>query len=311
MGVTHFDRAPRRSFEAGHLRSTWTFLGEEAGAVGTGVRRIELAAGDWSTPVHEHSHEEEIFYVVSGQGLAWQHDSTAPIRAGDCIVYLARGGAHAIYAAEALELLAFGQRLPDDRPRFPRQTAPERGSRVADGLATSVGGPPIQFVREAALGPPPLPDEPGARPATIVNLAEVESDRLERPRVVRTRRDLGRAAGSVVTGLQHVEVEPGRESTAKHCHSVEEEIFVILEGTGVLELGEDETAVRSGSVVARPPGTGVAHVFRAGHTGLTYLAYGTRDSGDICYYPRSKKIAIRGVGVIARVEPLDYWDGEG
>jgi uncharacterized cupin superfamily protein len=78
----------------------------------------------------------------------------------------------------------------------------------------------------------------------------------------------------------------------------------------VLVLGDDEIPVRAGSVVGRPAGTGVAHTFRAGERGLTLLAYGTRHPGDICYYPRSNKIAFRGVGVIARLEKLDYWDGE-
>jgi len=44
--------------------------------------------------------------------------------------------------------------------------------------------------------------------------------------------------------------------------------------------------------------------------GLVYLAYGTRDSRDVCWYPRSNKLFFRGLGVIARVERLDYWDGE-
>jgi hypothetical protein len=35
--------------------------------------------------------------------------------------------------------------------------------------------------------------------------------------------------------------------------------------------------LRAGSVVARPPGTGVAHAFRAGEPGMTLLMYGTRD----------------------------------
>jgi len=60
----------------------------------------------------------------------------------------------------------------------------------------------------------------------------------------------------------------------------------------------------------RPPATGVAHVLRAGPEGLTYLAYGTRDPGDICYYPRSGKINWRGIGLIGRVESLEYRDGE-
>jgi len=62
--------------------------------------------------------------------------------------------------------------------------------------------------------------------------------------------------------------------------------------------------------VSRPAGTRVAHAFRAGTRGLTYLAYGTRDTNDIVYYPRSNKIFFRGVGLIGRIERLDYWDGE-
>jgi uncharacterized cupin superfamily protein len=128
---------------------------------------------------------------------------------------------------------------------------------------------------------------------------------------VRTRRDLATAAGSISTGLQHVQVAPGKESGLLHCHSLEEETFVMLKGDGVLVLDDrEETPVRPGHVVARPAGTGVAHLFRAGDAGLTYLAYGTREPADICYYPRSNKISFRGVRVIARLERLDYWDGE-
>jgi uncharacterized cupin superfamily protein len=119
------------------------------------------------------------------------------------------------------------------------------------------------------------------------------------------------AAGSISTGLQHVQVAPGKESGLLHCHSLEEEIFVMLKGDGVLVLDDrEETPVRPGHVVARPAGTGVAHLFRAGDAGLTYLAYGTREPADICYYPRSNKISFRGVRVIARLERLEYWDGE-
>jgi len=68
--------------------------------------------------------------------------------------------------------------------------------------------------------------------------------------------------------------------------------------------------VRQGSVVSRPAGTRVPHSFRAGPTGLTYLAYGTKNPNDICWYPRSNKVFFRGLGVIARLELLDYFDGE-
>ncbi|MGZ4430299.1 MAG: hypothetical protein ACXVYV_01510 [Gaiellales bacterium] len=40
------------------------------------------------------------------------------------------------------------------------------------------------------------------------------------------------------------------------------------------------------------------------------LAHGTRGPNDIVFYPRSNKIYWRAVRVIARIERLDYWDGE-
>ena len=68
--------------------------------------------------------------------------------------------------------------------------------------------------------------------------------------------------------------------------------------------------LRPGHLVARPPGTRIAHSIVAGSEGITYLAYGTREPNDICYYPRSNKVYFRGVGLMTRVEQLEYEDGE-
>jgi uncharacterized cupin superfamily protein len=310
VGLTHFDEAPRRTYEIGHLHATWSLLGEAAGCREVGVRRIDVRAGAWSTPAHEHGRSEEIFYVLAGRGLSWHRAEVAEIGAGDCIVYRPGSGAHTLHAVTELDVLAFGPRPRDESPRFPRLGASLIGGRFVETLDGVTDGLPTQFVREAELGPPELPAEPGPRPATIVNLADVEGGTIDRAHVSRTRRKLGEAAGAVGTGLNHVEVAPGKEGGPLHCHSLEEEIFVILDGDGMLVLDEEETPVRAGSVVARPAGTGVSHQLRAGGRGLTYLAYGTREPGDVCYYPRSNKISFRGVGVIGRIEQLDYWDGE-
>jgi len=119
-----------------------------------------------------------------------------------------------------------------------------------------------------------------------------------------------RGERSELAGLHWHRLDAGRRGAIPHCHSAEEEIFLILEGDGALLLGEDETPLGPGNVVARPPGTGVAHALRAGEGGLVYLAYGTREPNDVCWYPRSRKIFWRGVGVIGRIEQLEYWDGE-
>ena len=151
---------------------------------------------------------------------------------------------------------------------------------------------------------------PGERPATVVNLRDLPERRTSRARIGNVVRDLGRGAGSVVAGLNHLVVEPGKLAWPQHCHSAEEEMYVILDGDGTLLLGEEETPIRAGHVVAQPPGTGVAQGVRAGAAGLTLLAYGTREPNDITYFPHSNKVHFRGVKLIARVERLGYWDGE-
>ncbi len=310
MGITHFDEAPSNELRVGHLSGRWTMLGEAAGSVSVGVRRIQVPAGAWSTPAHEHGSEEEIFYVLSGRGVTWQRERTTEIAARDCIVYHAGGGAHSLHAIEPLDVLAFGPRHRSPGVSFPRLGMSLVGRRAVESSHGVLEGAPIQFVREAQAGPPELPDEPGPRPTTIVNVDAVPGREVARARVQGRRRDLGVAAGSRTTGIKHIEVAPGKDSSPQHCHSLEEELFVVLEGGGVLVLGDEETPVRAGHVVARPAGTGTAHMFRAGDEGLTFLAYGTREPGDLCYYPRSNKIAFRGLGVLARVERVDYWDGE-
>jgi uncharacterized cupin superfamily protein len=167
-----------------------------------------------------------------------------------------------------------------------------------------VGGP-HPWEREAAAGEPDVGDV-SERPQTIVHVDD--ADYVEVRACV--DRDLGRSAGSENTGLCYVTVAPGKEGAPFHCHSAEEEIFVILEGGGTVYLGEEQESVRPGHVLGRPPGTGIAHSFRAGDRGMTYLAYGTRDTNDIAYYPRSNKVNFRGIKLIGRIERLDYWDGE-
>jgi uncharacterized cupin superfamily protein len=311
MGLTHFDEAPSAEREIGHLKGTWTMLGEAAGSVNVGVRRMQIPAGGWSTPVHEHGREEEIFYVLSGGGISWQAGRTTEIRTGDCILYRPRRGAHTLHALEPLDVLAFGAREYDESVGFPRLEASIVGTRFVDSVPYSRDRKPLQFIRESELGPPELPAEHGPRPETIVNVSELEGKLTELPNVVRRRRNLGDAIGSRATGIQHVEVAAGKESAPLHCHSSEEEIFVVLGGDGTLVLDEEETAVRPGHVISRPAGSGISHMFRAGGEGLTYLAYGQRDPNDICYYPRSNKINFGGVRVIARIERVEYWDGEG
>jgi uncharacterized cupin superfamily protein len=305
VGIAHWDGVEKRRNERGQMAGTWSNLGTPAGTYRCGVHRLELVPGEMPTPAHVHGESEEIFYVLGGSGLTWMDEKAYEIRARDCIVYKNFHDAHTIRAGDdRLDVLAFGP-----REYFTSSELPRGGSMwsITGWIEVHDGHP---WDREPELvWPEPEPD----RPATVVATDDVEAD----VRGGRRRRDLGRAAGSRWTGLKHIELEPGTLSAPPHCHSAEEEIFVVLDGDGALELAPhaddgdaEQIAVRRGSVVARPPGTAVAHAFRAGPPGLTLLAWGTREPNDICYYPRSNKIYWAGVGVIGRIEQLDYWDGE-
>ena len=100
------------------------------------------------------------------------------------------------------------------------------------------------------------------------------------------------------TGIQHVVVEPDKDSAPPHCHSLEEEIFVILDGDGVVVLGAEETPVGPGHVISRPAGTGVAHVFR-----VTYEAV-DRELPDLL--ARVKPDALLMFGLAGRTRRLGY-----
>ncbi|HUA74369.1 MAG TPA: cupin domain-containing protein [Solirubrobacteraceae bacterium] len=284
----------------GHIGGVWHELGGEAGTRAIGLRRIEISPERFSTPVHEHGEEEEIFYVLGGEGLLWQQGETFALAPGDCIAHRPRRGAHTLRAgASGLDVLAFGQRLDASLTALPRAGVAWSGARW---LELGEGEGP--FAREAAVGAPHCPEPSAERPANVVPLQAAPSAFGGRMRA------LGRAAGARATGLNHVILQAGETGAPAHCHSLEEELFVVLEGGGVVELwqrGERERhPLEAGDVIARLPGSGVAHALRAGEEGLAYLAYGTREPGDMCFYPESGRVSLRGLGIALRSPEIDY-----
>jgi uncharacterized cupin superfamily protein len=319
--MSHWDDVRSWRGERDHIGGTWQSLtGRESHTVG--VKRIQVDPGKWSTPLHLEGAEEEIFFVLGGSGVSvqWEGSETLgyEVRAGDCIVHLALENAHTLRAGEdGLDVLAFGQRAYAGGVSW----LPRAGVAWLGETWAPVGAEEDHpWTREAAAGPPEF-EARHERPANIVNADDVEPVERDTATIGRRIRDLGRRAGSLRTGLRLSQVLPGKLNAPPHCHSAEEEVFVILEGEGSLLLWSKPTVaapydvsehpVSRGSVVARPAGTSVAHAFRAGDGGLTLLMYGTRDPNDMCYYPRSGKIYFIGLGLTARLgDPVEYWDGE-
>jgi uncharacterized cupin superfamily protein len=304
--LAHWDEIEWTRIDRGPLQGKRQRLGVAAGAARTGLSRYRLGPVERAMPVHLHADEEEIFYVLSGSGLSWQDGRTYTVAAGDCLVHRCNAEAHTIVAGEeGLEVLAFATGSDTGMTFLPRVNAWWMGPRwlPSDG--------PNPFVLEAQAGELDVPTPETAPRATIVATEAVVVEPMRHGEVDSCWRDLGVAAGSVRSGLNYVEIAPRARGCPFHCHGADEEIFVVLAGAGNLRLGEEDHPVATGNVVARPPGTRVAHQFIAGDGGLTMLAWGTREANDIAWYPDSSKLAWRGVGIRARVEPLDYWEGEG
>src|SRR5262245_18937555 len=229
----------------------------------------------WSTPLHLAASEEEIVYVFGGSGVSvqWEGDDDPvgyEVRAGDCLLHLALENAHTLHAGpEGLDVLAFGQRTYAEGITW----LPRAGVAWLGETWAPVGAEDDHpWTREAAAGPPEI-GELAPRPKTIVQVAELEPSERETATIGRRVRDPGNELGSVKTGIRHAEVFPGKLNVPPHCHSGEEEIFVVLEGDGNLllwgEEGVEEHPVRAGSVACRLAGTGVAHAFRGGDDGMT------------------------------------------
>ncbi|HEY3550439.1 MAG TPA: cupin domain-containing protein [Gaiellaceae bacterium] len=311
MGVAHWDEVESFHPAKGEMDATWQRLGDAAGTRGVGVSRVRVEPGKLPTPPHSHGASEELYFVLGGSGLAWQDGEVHEVRPLDCVVHRADEMEHTLVAGpDGLEFLVFGTRHPTELGWLPRSRAVRLGWPWVEGRDDD----PWDIEAEAE---PLAVGEPAPRPPNIRNVDELELTTVRHQTFVYFTPD----ETTKLAGLGWEKITPGHRGSVPHSHSAEEEIFVLLDGAATLELwpsprreqeGEvkEEVPLRAGHLVARPPGTGVSHSFRAGPEGVTMLVYGTRDANDMCWYPRSKKLSWRGLGVIGRIETLDYSDGE-
>jgi len=137
---------------------------------------------------------------------------------------------------------------------------------------------------------------------------------------------VGSRIGAQKLGYNITAVPPGKAAFPFHSHRVNEEMFMVLQGTGELRIGAEKFGIRRGDIIACPPGgPETAHQIRnTGTEELRYLAVSTLMTPEIAEYPDSGKF-----GVFAQFPPdsggnpqffrfvgremlnVNYWDGEG
>jgi uncharacterized cupin superfamily protein len=129
------------------------------------------------------------------------------------------------------------------------------------------------------------------------------------------RKRLGASAGSQKLGVSWFELQPGKKAFPVHYHLANEEAVFVLEGEGVLRLGEEEHNLRAGDYLAFTPGPPGHQILNRSNAPLRYLALSTMIEPEVAVYPDSKKL-----GVLARSQNLasvhkqdaavDYYEGE-
>ena len=92
-------------------------------------------------------------------------------------------------------------------------------------------------------------------------------------------------------------LEPGKPSGMYHAESSQED-FLVLAGTCLLLIEEEERPLRAWDFVHCPPGTN--HTFvGTGESPCVIFMTGARREGDTIHYPRSETARARGAGVEA------------
>lgn len=150
------------------------------------------------------------------------------------------------------------------------------------------------------------------------------SELVHGTRVALRRKQLGAAAGGQKLGCSLLELLPGKQSWPYHYHLANEEALFILDGSGILRLGEERLPVSAGDYVALPAGAACAHqLFNEGTETLRYLAFSTQMEPEVLVYPDTQKVGVmagaapggdKAARTLEAYLPLSarvgYWDGE-
>lgn len=135
---------------------------------------------------------------------------------------------------------------------------------------------------------------------------------------------VGVPLGARKLGYNVTEVPPGKRPFPYHFHHVNEEMFLVLSGTGELRSPAGTHPLKPMDLVCCPPGADGAHqIVNTGKVPLRYLALSTNEDPEVVEYPDSAKYAVtvgRPLGglpadarfrvVAFKKDGVDYWAGE-
>ena len=166
-----------------------------------------------------------------------------------------------------------------------------------------------------------MSDRAATLAATLIrNFDEIPLTRMLRePHYDAEGARLARGTAARKLGASVDVLAPGKRGCPYHLHHAQEEMFIVLEGSGTLRVDGEMLPLKSGDVVFIPPGPEYPHqIINTSEAPLKYLSISTRETPEICEYPDSGKFLAEGSldkstpfeVIERRGMSLDYWDGE-
>ena len=126
-----------------------------------------------------------------------------------------------------------------------------------------------------------------------IHVDDVAPHRWDHGEIGATRRRLGVAAGAKRLGVAIIEIDPGKRSTPPHSHADEDEVFLVLAGSGLSYQTAGADDVRTYAIgvddLLWHPANGDAHTLVAGDGGLTVLVVAEGSRTKITYLPRTNQ----------------------
>ena len=149
---------------------------------------------------------------------------------------------------------------------------------------------------------------------TIHNVDEMPESHIDDP-LFETGlkiKKLGALGGSEKLYVNIDCVKPGAVSVKYHSHSLQEEFFLVLKGSGTLRVGDKSRPVKQGDFFSKPAGKDNAHQFiNDGDEILEILDCGAPNKNDIVTYPDEDVILIKKTGAAFKgTDRIEGWSSE-
>ncbi len=280
----------------------------------------QLPPGKAGCPYHRHSTQWELFLILAGSGTVRHRGGRQSVKAGDAILQ-PPGAAHQLIntGTTDLDYLLVADNPTVDLWHYPDSNKlgfrPDGGSfrptfvdywldEDPAALRSAAPAPGFPWADSRFVDTATLPWERRASPG-----GKYASECRDISLAVGGIRDVGVWGGGHPFDLQTRRVPAGAAICPLHAHTVQWELFIVMQGQAVVRTLDGRFPVGPGDVFLQPPG--VAHQIRNEGT-EEFICHIVADNppADIFHYPESNKWGIRPQRKFFRMIETDYFDGE-